>query len=198
MISDFQPRELAGSTVAGASPPPGVAARADEDSREGDASGGPPPVVAPLSTLPPSGRGSAPRTAPHHPCARESPRARGDLGLCRKGQTTSGPQLGSVAVSTQMPGVILRTQSCELGWEEMPGGPGARAPQDEGRGASSKPEAGVTPTAKDERSVLGSVTPLLRKLNWVAVLYGTKISTSCISIELIAVGRKFMANDSKV
>ena len=171
LISDFRPRELAGSTVAGASPPPGVAARADEDSREGDASGGPPPVVAPLSTLPPSGRGSAPRTAPHHPCARESPRARGDLGLCRKGQTTSGPQLGSVAVSTQMPGVILRTQSCELGWEEMPGGPGARAPQDEGRGASTKPEAG---------------------------LYGTKMSTSCISIELIAVGRKFMANDSKV
>ena len=36
------------------------------------------------------------------------------------------------------------------------------------------------------------------KLNWVAVLYGAKINTSCTNIKLIAVGRKFMANDSKV
>lgn len=34
--------------------------------------------------------------------------------------------------------------------------------------------------------------------NRVAVLYSTKISTSRINIQLIAVGRKLMANDQKV
>lgn len=59
-------------------------------------------------------------------------------------------------------------------------------------------EAGVLPQTKGECSVLPSVFAHLHKLNWVAFLYSTKISTSYISIELSAVGRKFMANASKV
>lgn len=80
-------------------------------------------------------------------------------------------------------------------------GPSAPAMTDGGRPQRlaqrpAQPKARVAPSAKDERPALLSVFTHLHKIECGFIWH--KISTSSISIELIAVGRKFTANDSKV
>ena len=89
----------------------------------------------------------------------------------------SGPQLGSAAVSAQTPGVIPGDRVVGRGDARLPG---PSAPQDDGWGGSGKPEAGVTPKAKDEPSVL-LLFLFCTKLNRVAVFDLTKMSSTCIN-----------------
>ena len=102
----------------------------------------------------------------------------------RKGQGTSGPQPG--------------LPDTPAGWTDS-GAPPGPVPRPHGHDRwrqtpEDQPEAGVSPSTKDERPPCPLFLLICTKLTWVAVVYGA----SYISIELIAVGRKFTANDSKL
>lgn len=84
------------------------------------------------------------------------------------------------------------------GGVERPSTRAGRTGQEDG--CREEPGAGAVHRQKGERSALRPVCSArtCTKLNWEAGLYSMKISASHTTIKLIAVGRKFTANDSKV